>query len=228
MLLPLLFIAAIGTATVSASTDTPGNPPEANASDLRLWYSNPAVKWSDALPIGNGRLGAMIFGNPSDERIQFNEDTLWTGKPHDYVRAGSDVALTDVRRLLAAGKTKEAEDLARAKMLSDPMRQKAYQPFGDLHLHFAGHENVTNYRRELDLDSAVARTSYDVNGLTYTEEVFASYPDNAIVVHLTASKPGVLGFTLRMDSPHKDSTTVVTATVGGVPSPREASGKLAI
>ncbi|HEY4248270.1 MAG TPA: glycoside hydrolase family 95 protein [Lacunisphaera sp.] len=209
MLLSLLFVTAIspatGTAAILTSTKFSSS---ANAADLRLWYTKPAEKWDDALPVGNGRLGAMIFGNPSDERIQFNEDTLWTGKPHDYVRAGSDAALTEVRQLLAAGKTKEAEDLARAKMLSDPVRQKAYQPFGDLHLHFMGHENVTNYRRELDLDSAVARTTYEAGGVTYTEEVFASYPDNAIVVHLTASKPGAISFTLRMDSPHKDSRTV--------------------
>ena len=208
---------------VVATDSPPVLPPAANVGDLRLWYTHPAVKWDEALPVGNGRLGAMIFGNPAVERIQFNEDTLWTGKPHDYVRAGSDAALTEVRQLLAARKTKEAEDLARAKMLSDPIRQKAYQPFGDLHLHFPGHENITNYRRELDLDSAVARTSYAANGITYTEEVFASYPDNAIVVHLTASKPGSITFTLRMDSPHKDSTTTVSHIVGGVPSPREAS-----
>jgi len=177
----------------------PGN------SALRLWYTQPAAKWEEALPIGSGRLGAMIFGGTAEERIQFNEDTLWTGHPHNYVRAGSGDALPEVRQLLSDGKIKEAEKLARTKLLSDPVRQKAYQPFGDLRLSFPGHDKASNYRRELDLDSAVARTRYEVDGVTYTREVIASYPDNVIAVHLTASKPGALNFTLRMDSPHKNS-----------------------
>ncbi|HEU5080761.1 MAG TPA: glycoside hydrolase family 95 protein [Opitutaceae bacterium] len=174
---------------------------------LTLWYKQPAAKWEEALAVGSGRMGAMIFGGVTDERIQFNEDTLWTGKPHDYVRAGSGEALIEVRQLLAGGKIKEAETLARAKMLSDPVRQKAYQPFGDVHLRFAGHESATEYRRELDLDTAVARTSYKVGGVTFTREVFASYPDNVIVVHLAANKPGQLSFQLQLDSPHRDAAT---------------------
>src|ERR1041384_4831658 len=120
------------------------------ADDLKLWYAQPAQKWEEALPVGSGRLGAMVFGGTGEERIQFNEDTLWTGKPHDYVRAGAGDALPEIRKLLFDGKVKEAEDLARAKFLSDPVRQKAYQPFGDLRFHFPGHEKATNYRRELD------------------------------------------------------------------------------
>src|SRR3982751_3516284 len=108
--------------------------------DLRLWYTQPAAKWEEALPVGSGRLGAMVFGGTAEERIQFNEDTLWTGDPHNYVRAGSDGGMLEGRRLLSAGKIREAETLARAKVLSDPVRQKAYQPFGDLRLSFPGHE----------------------------------------------------------------------------------------
>src|SRR6516162_9200502 len=103
-----------------------------------LWYKQPAEKWTDALPIGNGRMGAMVFGGVPDERIQFNEDTLWKGQPHDYVRAGAHDHLSEIQQLLFAGKTKEAQDLARKTFLSDPVRQKAYQPFGDLHFHFPG------------------------------------------------------------------------------------------
>jgi len=174
------------------------------AASPTLWYSQPAAKWEEALPVGSGRLGAMVFGGIADERIQFNEDTLWIGKPHDYVRAGSAEVVPQVRQLLADGKVKEAQDLARAKMLSDPVRQKAYQPFGDIRLAFPGHEKPTNYRRELDLDTAIARTTCEVDGVAYTRDVFASYPDNAIVVHLTASKPGAITFTARLTSPHKD------------------------
>src|SRR5438067_6072943 len=160
------------------------------ADDLKLWYTKPAAVWEEALPVGNGRMGAMVFGGIVDERIQFNEDTLWKGKPHDYVRAGAGEQLGEIRRLLAEGKIEETNKLVREKFLSDPVRQKAYQPFGDLHLHFANHENATDYRRELDLDSAVARVSYRVNGISYKREVFASYPDRAIILRITADKAG--------------------------------------
>ena len=97
----------------------------ASAQSPVLWYTRPAAAWTDALPIGNGRMGAMVFGGISDERIQFNESTLWTGKPHNYVRTGAREQLPELRRLVAEGKTKEAGDLAKAKFLSDPVRQKA-------------------------------------------------------------------------------------------------------
>jgi len=177
--------------------------------DTCLWYAQPAKVWNDALPIGNGRLGAMVFGGIADERVQFNEDTLWTGRPHDYVRAGAREQLPEIRRLLAEGKGKDAALLAREKFLSDPVRQKAYQPFGDLRLHFTGHENAVDYRRELDLDSAIASTSYRVDKVTYRREAFASHPDQAIVLRLTADHRGSISFTLRMDCPHPNSQTRV-------------------
>jgi alpha-L-fucosidase 2 len=177
------------------------------ANDLRLWYTRPAGPWEEALPIGSGRLGAMVFGGTADERIQFNEDTLWTGKPHDYVREGAGSPLRTIQRLVFDGKVDEAAALIREKFLSDPVRQKAYQPFGDLRLHFPGHDNVTDYRRELDLDSAIARASYRVGDVTYHREVFASYPDGVIVVRLGADHGGRVGFTLTMDSPHQSSQT---------------------
>ncbi|HEX2860239.1 MAG TPA: glycoside hydrolase family 95 protein, partial [Lacunisphaera sp.] len=196
------------------------------ASDPVLWYAQPAAKWEEALPVGSGRLGAMIFGGTADERIQFNEDTLWLGRPHDYVRAGSADIVPQVRQLLAEGRVKEAQDLARAKMLSDPVRQKPYQPFGDLRLSFPGHGSVTRYRRELDLDAAVARTRYEVEGVTFTREVIASYPDNVIAVRLTASQPGALTFSVRLDSPHPGSSTTLgagTSPGAGTPPSRDAS-----
>jgi len=177
----------------------------------KLWYQQPAEKWTDALPIGNGRLGAMVFGGIFDERIQFNEDTLWKGSPHDYVRAGAIDSLAEIRRLLAAGQTKEASALARSNFLSDPVRQKAYQPFGDLHLHFPGQGEVTDYRRELDLYTAIATTTFQLDGVKYKREIFASYPDQTIVLHITADKPGQISFTLKMDSPHTNSQTSATA-----------------
>ncbi len=181
----------------------------------RLWYEQPAAKWEEALPVGSGRLGAMVFGGTAEERIQFNEDTLWTGKPHNYVRAGSAEIVPQVRALLAEGKVTEAQDLARAKMLSDPVRQKAYQAFGDIRLSFPGHEAATNYQRELNLDSAVATTRYEVDGVTHTREVIASYPDNVIAVRITANQPGRLRFGVRLDSPHKESASAAFVSTDG-------------
>lgn len=174
-----------------------------------LWFTQPAAKWEEALPVGSGRLGAMVFGGIADERIQFNEDTLWRGHPHDYVRAGSGDVLPEVRRLLAAGEVKAAEDLARAKMLSDPVRQLPYQPFGDIRLRFEGlaAAQATGYRRELDLAHALATTRYEVDGVTYERTVFASYPDNVIVVRLSANRPGALTFDAALTSPHASAQT---------------------
>jgi alpha-L-fucosidase 2 len=177
-----------------------------------LWYSRPARQWTDALPIGNGRMGAMIFGGISDERIQFNEDSLWKGHPHDYVRAGAGEQLPEIRRLLAERKIRDAELLIRGKFLSDPVRQKAYQPFGDLRLHFDGHEHATEYRRELDLDSAIASTTYRVDEVIYRREAFASFPDQAVVVRLKSDHRGRISFKLRMDSPHTNSQTRAIST----------------
>lgn len=168
-----------------------------------LWYTQPAAKWTEALPIGNGLMGAMVFGGTASERIQFNEDTLWTGQPHDYARPDAATHLAEIRHLINEGKEKEAGQLVRSSFLSVPLRQKAYQPFGDLHLIFPGHETATDYRRELDLSKAVARVSYRVDGVTFQREVFASYPARAIVIRISADRKESVTFTLKMDSPHK-------------------------
>ena len=148
----------------------------------------------------------MVFGGIVDERIQFNEDTLWTGKPHDYAHPDAAAHLLELRRLIAEGKDKEAAAVLRDSFLSIPVRQRAYQPFGDLHLHFPGHEQATDYRRELDLDSGIARVSYRVNETHYQRQTFASHPDRVIILRLTADRPKQISFKVRMDSPHKVST----------------------
>ncbi|MFO1488339.1 MAG: glycoside hydrolase family 95 protein [Verrucomicrobiota bacterium] len=179
-----------------------------NAADVpMLWYAQPADKWTEALPLGNGHMGAMVFGGIGSERIQFNEDTLWKGRPHDYVRAGAGEQLAEIRRLVFEGNAGEAGKLAKEKAISDPVRQMPYQPFGDLRLTFPGHDSATGYRRELNLDDAIATTTYRIGKVEFKREAFASYPDRVIVVRLTASKPGQINFTLRMDSPHGSSQT---------------------
>jgi alpha-L-fucosidase 2 len=177
----------------------------------RLWYSRPAEKWTEALPIGNGRLGAMVFGGIEVERLQFNEDTLWTGKPHDYSHPGAADYLPVVRRLLFEGKQREAEVLAMKQMMSVPLRQHAYQPFGDLHLHFPHAHKPGDYRRELDLDTAVARVTYTVDGVKFTREVFSSAVDQVIVVRITADSDSRVNFTVKLSSPQPDTSTVTVA-----------------
>ena len=176
------------------------------ADSLVLWYPVPAQQWVEALPIGNGRLGAMVFGGVARERIQFNEDTIWSGTPHDYARPGAHEYLDDIRALLFEGKQAEAEALAQVHFMSAPLRQKAYQAFGDLHLTFPEIDStaITDYHRSLDLDTAVATVRYTTaDGTTYTREVFASYPDQVLVVRLTADGPGKLTFHVRPASAHR-------------------------
>jgi alpha-L-fucosidase 2 len=187
-----------------------------------LWYRQPANDWVEALPIGNGRLGAMVFGGSNEARYQFNEDTLWTGQPCDYLNPKALETLPKVRQLLFEGKQEEAQGVAR-DMMSIPLRQQAYQPFGDLRLAFPGHEDVADYRRELDLDTGVARTRYRVGDTTFEREVFSSFPDQAIVVRVRADKPGGLTFTASLDSPHEESRARTVAenelVLAGRPSP---------
>ncbi len=179
------------------------------AGEHRLWYEQPAQKWVEALPVGNGRLGAMVFGGVPTERIQFNEDTLWTGKPHRYHRPGAVEVLPELRRLLTEGKQSEAERLAMERFMSDPLRQKAYQPFGDLWLEFDGHDRPTDYRRSLDLDAGEARVEYRVGDVTYTRQLLASYPAQVIALKLAADRPGRLSFRAQLTSPHAASKTHV-------------------
>jgi len=164
------------------------------ASSSTLWFRRPASEWNHALPVGNGRLGAMMFGGTSEEHIQLNEETLWTGGPYDPVVKGASAALPEIRRLLFAGDVPKAHDLFGRTMMGVPYEQMKYQPLGDLLIAFPGHDSVTSYRRELVLDSAIARVSYVMNGVTYTRDMFVSAPDQAIVIHLSANRPGALNF----------------------------------
>jgi alpha-L-fucosidase 2 len=182
-------------------------------SGMKLWYRQPAREWTEALPVGNGRLGAMIFGGTEHERLQFNEDTLWTGEPHEYQHEGAIKYLPIVRKLLFEGKQQEAEKLAMEHMMSVPLRQEKYQPFGDLLLDFPGHDQASDYRRELDIDSGISTVRYRVGDATFTREVFCSFPDQVIVVRLSCDKPGQLTFSAKLDSPHPDVRTLVVDRV---------------
>lgn len=159
-----------------------------------LWYRQPARVWFEALPAGNGRLGAMVFGGAATERLQLNEDSIWAGEKRDRINPLARQALPEVRRLLSSGKLREAESLADKALIATPRRMPPYQPLGDLQLRFPGHEAFQDYRRELDLSTAIVRVTYRSGDVRYTREVFASAPDQAIVIRLTASKPRSLRF----------------------------------
>jgi alpha-L-fucosidase 2 len=184
---------------------------EAPAPDepLTLWYRKPATKWeTQALPIGNGRMAAMVFGGVDQERIQFNEETVWEGTYIDRHNPKALEALPDVQRLLFEDKNKEAVDLAGRDMMGKPSRVESYQTFADLLLDFPDADTVAAYRRDLDLTTGIARTSYRVDGVTFTRDVFISEPDQVIVVHMTADRSRQINFTARFD--RRDATTTAT------------------
>lgn len=159
-------------------------------SDLKLWYNMPAANWNEALPIGNGRLAAMIFGTPALEHLQLNEETIWAGGPNSNANPNAREALPEVRHLIWEGKYVEAEALANEKMMSETNSGMPYQPMGDLFISFPGHNSYNHFYRDLDISNATAKVSYEVNGITYHREVFASFPDQVILVKLTADHPG--------------------------------------
>ncbi|WP_442484572.1 glycoside hydrolase family 95 protein [Aeoliella sp. SH292] len=165
-----------------------------------LWYDRPAERWEEALPIGNGRLGAMVFGHPTKERLQLNECTLWAGGPYNPVNPKAKQALPEIRRLVNEGKFKAAEKLVDSDVIAIPRGQMPYQTIGDLQLTFPDAE-FTDYRRDLDLDRAMTTVSFVSDGVRFTREVFASAPDKVIVMCLTASKPGSLSFHVGANSP---------------------------
>ena len=181
------FIQATGVASAGLKTSVAqeaGNP----AAELRLWYRQPARLWVEALPVGCGRLGAMVFGGLERERIQLNEESIWEGYRHDVTNPAALKALPEVRRLLFEGKNAEATKLAGETMMGIPERVKSYQPLGDLWLEFPQIEEFEDYRRELDLSTGIAAVRYRVRGATFEREVFASAPDGVIVLRIHCDK----------------------------------------
>jgi alpha-L-fucosidase 2 len=168
----------------------PEDRPGASAHPMALRYHRPARTWNEALPVGNGRLGGMVFGGTGSERIQLNEDTVWAGERRDRTNPEALKSLPEVRRLLFAGKAAEAEALAERTMIAIPKRLPPYQPLGDLRLRMPGHEEPDDYRRELDLDSGIARVSYRVGDAAFRREVFASAVDGVLIVRIECDRPG--------------------------------------
>jgi alpha-L-fucosidase 2 len=175
---------------------------------LRLWYRAPAAGWNEALPVGNGRLGAIVFGGVSAERLQLNEDSVWAGQKLNRINPAGPKAIPEIRRLLAAGRVTEAEALADKAVISQPRRMPPYQALGDLLLTFDAGGDATEYRRELDLNDAVARVRFRVADTVFTREIFATAIDQVIVVRISADRPGKVTLTATMKR-EADATTRV-------------------
>lgn len=166
----------------------------------RLLYTQPANDWNEALPIGNGRLGGMVFGRIHKERIQLNEDSVWYGGPRDRNNPDAREYVSQIRNLLSAGRLNEAEELAALTLTGTPETQRHYEPLGDLFINMEHKEaEVSNYSRELDLENAITKVQYTSGDITYNREIFASYPDQAMVIHLTASKANSISFRTLLD-----------------------------
>lgn len=193
---------------------------------MKLWYNKPSGStWENALPIGNGFLGAMIYGNVEKETIQLNESTVWSGSPNrnDNPKALDSLAL--IRQLIYDGKRKEAERVVNNSIITKKSHGQKFEPVGSLQLAFDDQENYSNYYRELDIEKAVTKTSYTVNGVTYTREALASFPDRVVVMRLTASRPGSISFTAFFTTPQKKATIKTTSskelTISGTTSDHE-------
>jgi len=174
-----------------------------NDSYLKLWYTQPAKQWVEALPVGNGRLGAMVYGDPLKEVIQLNENTVWAGSPYRNDNPLAREALPEVRKLIFEGKFKAAQDLINQKFISKISQGMPYQTVGNLRLLFPGHENYSEYYRELDIEKAVVSSRYMLNGINFKTTIFSSFPDQVIIVRISADKPGSVNFTATMDRPSK-------------------------
>ncbi|MGE5326916.1 MAG: glycosyl hydrolase family 95 catalytic domain-containing protein, partial [Deltaproteobacteria bacterium] len=191
---------------------------------FKLTYDKPAAKWTEALPLGNGRIGAMVFGGTNNERLQINESTLWGGGPHDYTNPEAYAHLEEIRQLIFEGKAVEAERLS-GPLMGRPKLLMPYQPFCDIRLNFPGHDQATEYRRELHLDNAVANVSYKIGAVEFRREVFVSYPDQVLVIRVIASQPGQIAFSVGLDSPQPgtavESSATATLQLTGQIQPRQ-------
>ena len=189
-----------------------------NAADLLLWFDTPATRFTQSLPLGNGRLGAMVFGGVAQERIVLNESSLWSGSPQDADRPDAAKYLPEIRQLLLEGKNAEAEKVVyehftcqgpgSARARGKDVQYGSYQTLGNLKINFtAGDNGVSRYRRELDLENAIARVQYEHDGVKYSRETFVSAPDQVVVVRLSASKPASIHFEASLDRPERFSVS---------------------
>lgn len=200
-------------------------------SELTLWYNEPSGRvWENALPLGNGRLGAMVYGNVAKEIIQLNEHTVWSGSPNRNDNLLALDSLDRIRQLIFDGKQKEAENLINKVIVSKKSHGQMFEPVGSLNLAFVGHENYSDYYRDLNIENAVATTKYKVGDIAYTRQVITSFPDRVVAIHLTASKPKSISFSASYTTPQprvKISTTPSRLLLSGTTIDHESvTGKV--
>ena len=178
----------------------------ASAQSSEIWYDKPAKTWTQALPVGNGKMGGMVFGLPSVERIQINEETIWAGQPNSNVNPSAAKAMPQVQKLVLRGDTREAQQLANEKIMPGEVKNSGmpFQPFGDLYVSFPGHSQYSHYKRYLSLDSAMVVTSYRSAGVNFRREVMSPLGERVIMIRLTADRKGMISFTAHLTSPHND------------------------
>lgn len=176
----------------------------AGAQQHLLWYAEPARVWTDALPLGNGRLGAMVYGIPAAERIQLNEETIWAGQPNANHNPDAKVWLPKIQQMIWDEKYAEAQEAATAHVMSAKNWGMPYQTFGSVHIAQAGVGDYTDYRRELSLDSAVCVTTFKSDGVNYRREVITSFVDQVVTVRMTADRRGAISFQTHFTTPHED------------------------
>ncbi|WMI66272.1 glycoside hydrolase family 95 protein [Aestuariibaculum sp. YM273] len=202
ILKPCVWLLAVVCFT-ACNTEEPVKAPSKNV----LWYDQPANNWNEALPIGNGRIGGMIFGGIEQDRIQLNEETVWAGEPGNNITKDYYQDVENLRKLLFNGKYEEAQKMALnvfpKSTPEDNNYGVPYQTVGNLNISFENQNNPTNYRRDLDIENAVSSVSYASDGVNFKREYFVSYPNQVLVIHLTADKPKQLNFSISLDSPQK-------------------------
>lgn len=212
---------AVGTAALAVPRSADAAP--AAPHPLTLWYRQPAAKWTEALPIGNGRLGAMVFGGVAQEKLQLNESTLWAGQPYDPVNPEAKANLPRVRELIFAGRIEEAEALANKMLMAKPLTQMPYQTLGDLILDFPGVGDASAYHRDLDLDAAMATTRFTANGAAHFRQVVVSPADNLIAIRLAST--GKLDVDISLRSPQREVQVAADGPAGLLLTGRNGASK---
>ncbi len=187
--------------------------PAPTSQSMLLWYRQPATEWLQAMPLGNGMIGAMVFGGVPQERIALNESSFWSGRPHNYDDPDAFKYFPQIRDLVFAAKFQEAEKLIDAHFYGIPKSQEAYQPIGDLLLSFPD-ANVTDYRRALDMETGVAKVSYRQGDAVITREAFVSWPDRVLVMRISADKPGRISLGAQFRGPYMATDTVTGPRAG--------------
>ena len=199
--MPTRFIAVFFAIIILGCSSALCRAADTNSRDMVLWYRQPATDWLQAAPLGNGMIGAMVFGGVPQERIALNESSFWSGRPHDYDDTNAFQYFPQIRDLVFADKFQEAEKMANDHFYGKPKAQEAYQPIGDLILTF-GNTNFTDYRRELDMETGIAKVSYHSGDAVITREAFVSWPDRVLVVRISADKPGRINFAAQLRGPY--------------------------